>query len=538
MFKFEAVDLSMKKLLYLFLFTLILVSCKKGPTTWDIDTLVPLMHTKMDLQQAVPDSLISVNPNGGLNLIYKGELINFKLDSILELPDTTTKDEFILPFDSITLQPGQVFFSDSNFSRYEIGNTKLTQINIGTGNIILELSSTLNEAIVMEYSFPTITKNGVPLFIKERILAGSPNAPSTITKTINLNDYVISLTGLNNDNFNIISTDYKAYIDPNGNPVKVVKDDNFTISNTLSSIKPSYVRGSFGTEIKNESSINQIEAFNHITEGVLNLDEATLDFNIQNQVGVDLSLNVKHITGTSLINNTFVELKSPTIESAININRAKESNGIFSNPKPSQYYFELNKGNSNVSEFISNLPQEVYYDFELTLNPLGNVSSSNDFLYNQTGLAVNLDAKIPLKLHASNLTIIDTTSFSVDSSSQEDAKKIIGGYINMYASNWYPFDLKTQFYMLNDKEQIIDSIFQNSQVLYGAKPLFGVVDQPTESQIQAPITDQKIDHIYQTKSIISKISINSTVSDTVFILDYYSLDVRLVGDFKYLISLP
>ena len=515
-----------------------MVGCKKGPTTWDVDALMPLINTRISLQQAIPDSLIDIQPGGEMNLIYKGELINFKLDSILSLPDTTTTDEFILPFDSITMQPGQVFFSDSNFSRYEIGNTKLTQINIESGNILLSLSSTLNEVIIMEYSFPTITKNGVPLFIKEKIAAGTIANPSTLNKTINLDEYTISLTGINNNNFNVIATSYKVYIDPNGSPVKVVKNDRFLISNTMSNIKPNYVRGSFGTEIKNEIATNTVDAFNHITDGILNLDEVTLDFSIQNEVGVDLSLRVKQITGFSTVNKTSIQLQNSTIQNSINLNRAKENNGIFSSPKPSQYHLELNNTNSNVTEFISNLPQEVGYDFELILNPLGNVSNSNDFLYNNTGIEINLDAIIPLKFNADNLTLVDTTDFSTDSTSQGEIKKITGGNIILNGSNWYPFDLKAQFYMVNEANQIIDSIFSEPQILQGAIPSFGIVDQPIFSQLKAPISPSKIDHIYQTKSIISKITINSTVSDTISILDYYFVDVNIVGDFNYLISIP
>jgi len=49
-----------------------MVGCKKGPTTWDVDALMPLINTRMSLQQAIPDSLIDIQPGGEMNLIYKG----------------------------------------------------------------------------------------------------------------------------------------------------------------------------------------------------------------------------------------------------------------------------------------------------------------------------------------------------------------------------------------------------------------------------------------------------------------------------------
>jgi hypothetical protein len=529
----------MKKGFVFLILVILVISCKREPVSWDVDTLFPILKTQMSIQQAIPDSLIEIKNTNELHLVYRGSLIDFKLDSALTIPDTTTTDEFSLPFDSITLQPGQVFFTDSNFARYEIGDYKLSQIEIETGQIILELSSALNEASIIEYSFPTITKAGIPLFIKEKIPAGSVANPSSFIKSIDLSGYTIALTGINNDNYNIIATFYKAYVDPAGSAVKLIKSDYFSISTTMFQIQPSYIRGSFGTELKNETAINDpIDAFKNIGGGSIDLDEVSLIFQIQNEVGADISLSVNQLKGKNTFNNTEVELISPMSTKTINLNRATEDNGVFSNPIATSYNLIVNKSNSNVTEFVSNLPNQMSYDFDIKFNPIGNVSNNNDFLYINTGVSVNLDAEIPLNFRASNLIIIDTSDFTIDSTSQEDASRIKDGFINLYAQNWYPFDLTAQFYLLNEDNQIIDSVFSSSQTLKGAIPKFGIVDAPFSSTLQSPINEAKVDRLYQTKSIITQIRINSTTTDTIQILDYYNIDLKLVGDFKYLISIP
>ena len=238
--------------------------------------------------------------------------------------------------------------------------------------------------------------------------------------------------------------------------------------------------------------------------GFLTLEEASMDFTINNEAGMDLTVTVNEISGWNSTNQTGVTLNSPLSNNSININRATETNGIYSSPKSSTHITELNDENSNLTEFIANLPHTLSYDFEIELNPLGNVSAGNDFIYNNTGVEINLDAEIPLNFNASNLVLIDTSDFEIDSTSQEDVNQIIGGNLNIYSENWYPFDLFLQFYLLDDQNNIIDSIFTQNAQINGGIPIFGLVDDPQISLMKAPISQEKANRLYQTVRIITK----------------------------------
>ena len=528
----------MKKSIIFILLIVFAFSCKREAISWDVDALMPILKTKMTVQQAIPDSMISVGTNNDLNLIYKGTLIDFKLDSVLSMPDTTTTDIFAWPIGSITLQPGQVFLSDTNFTRFDMGGAKLTHLFIQSGSIDITLTSSLQAPSVMEYSLPTAFKNGVPFFVKESIPAGSTSAPAVITKSYDLSGYDISLTGINNNNYNVLANAHRAYIDYSSAPVVINAGDQFVANNTFSAVSPSYARGSFGSEYIHETATGQaLDAFNNIAGGTINLEEVSMVFEINNEVGMDATIKVNDLTGSNTHNNSSVSLQSPLSIGEINLNRATEINGAQSGVNPSVYIQNIDNSNSNIADFVSNLPNEMSYDFDIQLNPMGNVSNTNDFIYNNTGISIDLDAEIPLNFNAHNLILVDTSDFEIEGTSQDDVSKIISGYINIHANNWYPFAFEAQFYLLDSNQIVIDSVFNATQPIQGGLPVFGMVDIPVYSFLQSPVNEIKIEHLYQTKSIITKIKINSSTTGTAQIFEHYFIDLSIVGDFKYLISI-
>ena len=524
---------------YIFIFLVpILYGCRKEPISWDVDALFPILHTQMNLQKAIPEDMINVINGNELQLVYQGNLIHLELDSSLMMPDTSISDTFDLPFGSIVLQPGQTFLSDSNFTRYDFGNARLTHLYIHSGNMDIQVSSTLEGPSVLEYSLPTMVKNGIPFFVKENIPASSGNTPVTILKSFDLSGYEITLTGLQNNDYNVIASKYRAYIDSSSSPVTITSGQKFTATNSLNSIIPDYIRGSFGTEITNHTAQNEpIDIFQNIKGGTLSLESAHMVFEIKNEVGVDATIQINKIEGVNTINNTTVTLTGPLSSGAININRATETNGIFSAPYATKNLTDLTSSNSNITEFISNVPNQLNYDFEVRLNPLGNISNSNDFIYQKTGIEINLDAKIPLNFNANNLIFVDTSEFSIDTTTQEDVNQIIGGNFKIYTTNWYPFDMVAQFYLLDANRSVIDSIFEIPQTIHGGIPIFGVVDDPIVSAVTAPVTPSKIENLYKTESIISNIKVNSTDTGNIRILDYYFIDAKIVGDFQYQFSI-
>ena len=247
----------MKKWGFIVLVILIVLGCRKEPIAWNIDALVPILKTKMTLQQAFPEEYISVSNNNELQITYTGNLIKLKLDSALQVPDTTVSDTFSLPFGTITFPSGYEFLADSNYTRYNFGGAQLTHLFVSQGFLEFEIVSKIDGPTVFEYSFPTMKKNGVPLFIKENVPGAINGNPGTLSKSIDISGYEISLTGLNNDNFNVLASKYRAYIDSNSIPIVINAGDFFIASNTITQLQPEYIRGSFGSEHSSQKETNE-----------------------------------------------------------------------------------------------------------------------------------------------------------------------------------------------------------------------------------------------------------------------------------------
>ncbi|HAE35706.1 MAG TPA: hypothetical protein PKX04_04310 [Chitinophagales bacterium] len=68
---------------------LVLVSCKKKETYWDINMLTPLVQGELTILDMLPDSLTEVNADESLTLVYQDELLSYNFaDENISIPDT------------------------------------------------------------------------------------------------------------------------------------------------------------------------------------------------------------------------------------------------------------------------------------------------------------------------------------------------------------------------------------------------------------------------------------------------------------------
>ncbi|MAU37375.1 MAG: hypothetical protein CMD14_08430 [Flavobacteriales bacterium] len=79
----------MKKTILLILISLIIISCKHEleQPNWNVDMIIPLVHTKMSINNVLQDSNINVleNEEGFINLIYQESFIDINLDTLIKI---------------------------------------------------------------------------------------------------------------------------------------------------------------------------------------------------------------------------------------------------------------------------------------------------------------------------------------------------------------------------------------------------------------------------------------------------------------------
>ena len=79
----------MKNTILLILISLIIISCKHEleQPNWNVDMIIPLVHTKMSINNVLQDSNINVleNEEGFINLIYQESFIDINLDTLIKI---------------------------------------------------------------------------------------------------------------------------------------------------------------------------------------------------------------------------------------------------------------------------------------------------------------------------------------------------------------------------------------------------------------------------------------------------------------------
>ena len=218
----------MQRLITFFLALLIVGSCKKDieSPSWDIDIIFPISHSKIDINNIVTDSNISIenNQSGIANLIFQQELLNINLDTLVKID--AIADEQTHTLDS------------ASFENVEIIDTAT-------------IGNAINEIPLLSFLLPDGSTNQIPYI---------PNIANQDTMNIDASEYFetmtlykgnlsveiennyptdisnINITLINASNQNIIANFNFPLIETNTSAVKEVSIAGQTIDENLYAI--------------------------------------------------------------------------------------------------------------------------------------------------------------------------------------------------------------------------------------------------------------------------------------------------------------
>jgi predicted 3-demethylubiquinone-9 3-methyltransferase (glyoxalase superfamily) len=186
---------------------------------------------------------------------------------------------------------------------------------------------------------------------------------------------------------------------------------------------------------------------------------------------------------------------------------------------------------------MENLPDKFGYSLQIVTNPLGNVSGSNDFVYSDKLLKAKMNMEIPLSLIATNLTLVDTLDLNIQSN--PETQNIKSGTITLFAKNGFPFDASIQLYMLDDNNNVTDSLYTYANTIDQAMINSSLrVTGKKATKLVAAVNQSKMQLLYSTKKVRLKVKFN-TASQSQYVKIYsdYSIDIQLIGDINYTIQL-
>lgn len=514
-----------------FLIFISFLSCRKETVTnWDVDITGPIVSSKLNIKHFLGDTLFSSNNNGLLTLQYDREIAYVKVDSLIKLPDTTFVSEFLWPSPfASTLTPGQnisilppsqLVFTLSNGVAIKYGI-------IRKGELKIKFSNSLTEPIDFKYVLPGVAKNSQALTITETV----PPGVNTLIKTYPLDGYYIDLTASGTANYNTIIQNYTVSLSANAQPVEINFGKGAKAEISYSDIIPQYVHGYFGQQtVPVTIDTARIDVFKNFKATNFQLNDATLNFRIINEFGAEFNAALSNIKSINSSNSNTVALNTQQL-SSININRAYEFNNTVSSTVK---FISLNKNNSNILNFLSNLPDKISYAGNIQLNPLGNTSGYNDFAYYNTGIRVMADIGIPLKFNADAFYLQSIAK--IDFTTLKQLDNVNYGSFILSTKNGYPFDAILQAYLLDENNMTIDSLFVsgNNTITRGTLNAQNMVIAPTSQKLYVPFDETKLANIKKSKNIKIKAKLQMPPNPPeITINEGYEIDIDIIIDVNY-----
>ena len=518
-------------------------SCRKdgnGPS-WDVDVLAPLLRTELTLKNLVADSLIATAPDSALSIAFDGTLFRLNLDTLVEIPDETIQETFVLPFGTIYLQPGDPIPTLGNAqeeTKYNLNGVELKEVKIRSGSLTFELSSSIQEVVELTYTMQDATKAGIPFSVTENIPPGTQASQSVITRTYDLSGYIIDMRGVNLNDFNTIVAQFAAIISPTASDsVALTQGDKFEIKYTFNSIKTEYAAGYFGSYSIDDAFTDTIDLFKNIASGFLDIDSIGIEMKIENGFGIDAQFTLDTLQSINTSTGTSADLSHATVGNSINLSRALNVANSETPFTYSQYNVTMNTLNSNVDALIETLPDQFKYAFSIEINPFGNNSNGNDFLYFASDLKISANLKVPARFSANGLTIVDTVAFDLGKDPDKDHETTItDGFFYLYTDNGFPFDAKLQLYLYDENFVILDSLLVPGNNVINAAPvdLNNRVTSKLQSRLDIAVDDDKMIMLENAKKAMIKVIFTTKPNNQVMtIYSDYSIDVKLIGDFTY-----
>ncbi len=431
------------------------------------------------------------------------------------------------------------------------------------GAINFDMFSSLQDSIYITYTVPNLVHpvTGLPFKIDTVIPPAPPAGFSTMNAVYPMDGYYFLLNGYGIESHYSPNVDYdgsgtagdakeivnayitilEARIQYSGQLKTIALDDTLYVHASIVDLTPKYARGHMGNTIKKVGPDSvSLDMFDNVRSGSIDLEEVTFEIETDNGIGASALATFNNLWSKNAQGNVVaLTMNDNTMDIAKATDGGTSANHVSSSKT-------LNSGNSNITDFISNLPNKIIYDMSVEINGVDNPSNHVDtvvnnppnFLYYEDGMTANLNMEIPLSFIADSLVLVDTLDFSFNS---EDNGGVENGEFTLFVDNGFPFDATTTLYFLDDNDMIIDSLWNDQTIIRGNIDGNGKVISTNQSQIKFNITKGRMDLIKTAKKIYIIAGFHTfDMSDPSAIhyklYSYYNFNVKLVGDFNYMLS--
>jgi len=494
----------------------------------------PLVTTSFTISDLVADSLLEVDGAGNITLVYRTELFALRLDTVLQAPDTSFTYPSVMPITG-NLPAGFTFPATSDVTRFDLDDLELRDLRIRSGILKVVVHNEIPGVVIGNFGLPGgLDANGIPFSLQATVPDGSNLVPGVFSRSTDLSGFTFDLRGPDYNDVNTLATVLSYQLDPNGPAnVPVVLGDSLNTELSYEDIVPAYARGYFGNRtIDIGPERTELGIFDNVISGTLDLDEVLALVVIRNGIGVDVQVHLDHLRARNGRTNSTIDLVHPITSGPINLNRATDLGNA---PQASTYTTVLDPGNSNLDAMLESLPDSIEYAGQLIVNPLGDISNGNDFLYYESLLQADLEVHVPLRLIATDLVLQQTTA--VDLPGSDEGHALQSGLLHLFATNGFPFSAGIVLEIINDADQVVGQIPVQGVMASGILGADGLVTASVDSQLDAAVSEELMDLLYSAGRLrISTLFNTADQSQHVQLLDGYRMDLQVTVEANYLVN--
>lgn len=485
-------------------FFLLLGSCRKK-AVWNTDWVVPLIRDTLVIKDYVNDSTLAINPDNSIQIKLHRTLTSLNLSELIEVPDTIIAQDFAISFNSFNVNPGYTFINQIEEHSFYFGEAVLVRARILSGKASIEIHNPVETKAIFTVALPGVTKNGQEFSYTKEVEGGTNQNPGVGYLDLDLSGYMIDLTGVSGNEFNVIQSKLIVKSDPEGPNVTIYNTDIFEVLVRFEHMKMDYAKGYFGNLVFEDTTEVELKAFQNITDGTINLQDLNIDVSIQNGLRVNAKGDISLLRSYNKNTQSIVDLQHPYFGNSLNINPCQ---GAWNTIQPSVLNFHFDASSGNLESFMENLGSKYELGYRIEMNPNGNTSGVNDFFYPKSKINIVLDANFPLQLGANELTLQDT--FAIDFKNDDKLLRVKSGQWVLHTINSFPFGAKVQFIMLDDNGNVLSTVLAEGEIQPAPVNVTNNGAVPIKNKMVIPMTQKIVDNLPNTKSVVVRAVFNST----------------------------
>ncbi len=521
----------MKKIHLIILFVIVILSCKKNDTTtsWNANYNLPISSGNIGLLDFLDSNKIYESADSS-HLIYRDTRTVFELNQEDFLSDLefTFEDTIDIPslIFGVPFQAGfSIPYTFTENKQFGFSDMELTSISFKTLQIEYTIRTNVEGAIDFEFSLPNIYDATNNIVTQTILVPGNSAGNSSVTGNINLENSLLVLTGANGNSFNEMTTEFQlGSSSTNTSDLVLTSESEVIIDIKLKNLSIKKAIGYLGKINLDSQEEFNLTIMDQISAKNINIGPPQLSLNIINGVGVDAQLKLKEISFSK--NNNQLSMSHPIINNTININRALDLGWDF---QTSNYTIDIDSTNSNIQSIVSLLPNKVNTEYELSTNPLGNVSGHNDFYNSNQPLQVNLDIELPLLINVDSLLFLENISVEIPSNIN-----LKSGVLFFEFQNGFPFEVCAEIKITNGN--IIG--LNPTCIQAGITDANGEVTNFSTSSHTINIDDSDIADLTNSKQLELKLSISSPSTNLNYAIDdSHQFIFKIGGNFETQINI-